>query len=174
MAELANAEADFPTENVKETSSSGLESIYFNTAFCIGCEDTGVIEDGLQVTLLSRDGSGCVTEGLDNPYFRDYRPSNLAIFDSVEDGLADCAGAVLEGGPLGGSVMWTGQVILTLTFHGSTLLILFPPWSGRIRGQETRDLHRAGQWRERGLVVLQHGGQFLRHLPARAAAQLHL
>ena len=119
-AELANAEADFPTENVKVTSSSGgLESIYFNTASCIGCEDTGVVEDGLRVTLLSQDGSGCVTEGLDNPHMRDYFPGNLAIFDSVEDGLADCAGAVLEGGPLGGSVMWTGQVILAC--HSSKL-----------------------------------------------------
>ena len=101
MAQLANAEADFPTENVKVTSSSstgGLESIYFNTASCIGCEDTGVVEDGLQVTLLSQDGTGCVTKGLDNPHMRDYFPGNLAIFESVEDGLADCAGAVLEGG----------------------------------------------------------------------------
>ena len=140
--------------------TGGLESIYFNTASCIGCEDTGVIEDGLQVTLLSQEGSGCVTEGLDNPHMRDYFPGNLAIFDSVEAGLADCAGAVLEGGPLGGSVMWTGQVILVC--HWSTLytilLILFSHWTGRILGQETRDLHRAGQWRERGLLVLQDGG----------------
>ena len=36
MAELTNAEADFPTETVKVTSpSGGLESIYFNTGFCI-------------------------------------------------------------------------------------------------------------------------------------------
>ena len=87
----------------------------------------------LQVTLLSLEGSGCVSDPLDDPtkvdYFQvhysllirqysqywvligQYFQGQEARFDSVEVGLAGCAGATLEGGPIGGSVMWTGQVI---------------------------------------------------------------
>ena len=83
------------------------------TGSCIGCE-TGIVEDGLKVTLLSLEGSGCVTESLDDPAKVDYFQGQEARFASQEVGLAGCAGAKLEGGPIGGSVMWTGKVILRL------------------------------------------------------------
>ena len=62
--------------------------------------------------LLSLEGGGCVTENLDDPSKVDYFEGQEARFDSADVGLADCAGAALEGGPIGGDVMWTGQVIL--------------------------------------------------------------
>ena len=102
------------------------------------------MEDGLKVTLLSLEGSGCVTESLDDPSKVDYFQGQEARFSSQEVGLAGCSGATLEGGPIGGSVMWTGTV-LTLASHWSILLILPSHWSGHVRGQVQGDLHGAGQ-----------------------------
>ena len=98
------------------------------------------MEDGLKVTLLSLEGSGCVTESLDDPAKVDYFQGQEARFASQEVGLAGCAGAKLEGGPIGGSVMWTGKVS-TLASHWSILLTLSSHWSGHVRGQVQGDLH---------------------------------
>merc|ERR1712110_194523 len=64
-------------------SSGGLDAIYFVTGSCIGCE-TGIVEDGLQVTLLSLEGSGCVSDALDDPTKVDYFQGQEARFDNVE------------------------------------------------------------------------------------------
>jgi len=75
------------------------------------------VEDGLKVTLLSLEGSGCVTESLDDPTKVDYFQGQEARFASQEVGLAGCAGAKLEGGPIGGSVMWTGKGMFAARFR---------------------------------------------------------
>merc|ERR1712110_193917 len=104
------------TTTTAAPSSGGLDAIYFVTGSCIGCE-TGIEEDGLQVTLLSLEGSGCVSDPLDDPTKVDYFQGQEARFDNVEVGLAGCAGATLEGGPIGGSVMWTGQGMFAARFR---------------------------------------------------------
>ena len=68
-----------------------------------------MIEAGLEVTLLSGQGGECATDNLDDPAKLDYVQGQEARFASVEVGLGSCAGAVLEGGSMSGTVMWTGQ-----------------------------------------------------------------
>ena len=63
------------------------------------------------MTLTTEAGAHCSTAGLDDPEARDYIPQQEAVFTQVEEGMGLCYGAVLSGGPVTGSVTWTGQGI---------------------------------------------------------------
>ena len=63
------------------------------------------------MTLSTESGAYCSTAGLDDPDARDYIPQQEAVFTLVEEGMGLCYGALLSGGPVTGSVTWTGQGI---------------------------------------------------------------
>ena len=63
------------------------------------------------MTLTTESGAYCSTAGLDDPDARDYTPQQEAVFTRVEEGMGLCYGALLTGGPVTGSVTWTGQGI---------------------------------------------------------------
>ena len=78
----------------------------------MGCEDSN-IEGGVSVTMTTDADISCSTAGLDDPEAQDYIQAQEAVFTRVEEGMEGCYGAVLAGGPVTGSVTWTGQGIFS-------------------------------------------------------------
>ena len=60
------------------------------------------------MTLSTEADITCSTAGLDDPEARDYIGGQEAVFTREDEGMEGCYEAVLGGGPVTGSVIWTG------------------------------------------------------------------
>ena len=74
--------------------SHAITTITVRTSSCSGCS-SGLVEEGLQVHLIGKNGQECSTGQLDNSDLYDYDSMNVAQFNSTILGGTDDHG--LEG-----------------------------------------------------------------------------